>query len=161
MTSSYPGRRNLTASSTAIVVAVVTGVPSQPAHRTEVIRAGVLAALGAWTIVVPYLGHVIGLEVDVASKVEVIDHVVPGVLIAVIAGALAVRARSGRTAGTADLLGAGACFLAGFWVLATHVPLLIDAGQGQQGWGTALWHFSTSLPIVLVAMWIFLRQSED
>lgn len=51
--------------------------PTKPG-RAELWRLGALAALGAWTIVIPYLGHAFGLGVDVPSKKEIVDHFVPG-----------------------------------------------------------------------------------
>lgn len=128
--------------------------------RTTLRLAAALSALGASTVVVPYLGHSIGLGVDVASRVEVVDHVVPGALVAMVGGWLFVLARR-RTGdgGWPVLLGGGVCFLAGFWVLATHVPLLADAASGKARWGAALWHASTALPVVVVSLWLALRTS--
>jgi hypothetical protein len=93
----------------------------------------VLCLVGAWTIVVPYLGHAIGLEVNVASRVEIVDHVVPGA--AVIAGSAGALLYERRKLGDpGDLLpvaGVALAFLAAFWVTATHVPLLAEAARGE------------------------------
>jgi len=135
--------------------------PGGARERAAAPLAAVLSALGCWTIVVPYLGHAIGLGVDVASKVEVVDHVVPGALVAAIGGCLLMLTRRRVVlGGWPTLLGGGVCFLAGFWVLATHVPLLADAARGTAPWGAALWHASTSLPIVVVSLWYVLRSPE-
>lgn len=132
--------------------------PSAAGTRIETRLTALLCALGAWTLVVPYVGHAIGLGVNVASRVEIVDHVVPGALVSVIAGGLLLLARRKPAVdGWATLLGGGVCFLAGFWVLATHVPLLFDAARGQARWGAALWHASTALPIVLISLWYALR----
>jgi hypothetical protein len=129
-----------------------------PSRRAELRASAALAALGAWTVVVPYLGRAIGLGVDVASGVEVVDHVLPGALVAAIGGRLATLARRGPLTGrTSALVGAGISFLCGWWVLATHVPLVADTARGDESWGAAIWHASTSLPVVLISLWLVLR----
>ena len=131
--------------------------PDQAAMRL----AGALLALGALTIAIPYLGHAIGLSVDVAGRIEVIDHVLPGALVMAAGAGVLVRARRDVMRGRwPTLVGGGISFLAGFWVLATHVPLLADAARGSAGWGAALWHFSTALPIIGVSFWLVLDASE-
>lgn len=89
-----------------------------------------LALLGAWSIFPPYVGPVLGLELNVAAKVEVVDHVVPGVSIALCAALAALLARRGAEAeyGTPALVLGGVCFLGGLWQAATHAPLVFDAG---------------------------------
>ncbi len=134
---------------------------SEASAAADARRAGALGVLGVWTVLVPYVGRAVGLRLDVASKLEVVDHIVPGVLVVAIAGLLTAGARRGRPGGATTLLGGGVCFLAGFWVLATHVPLLVDAAHADEGWPTALWHASTGLPIVVISLWIVLRQSPD
>lgn len=128
--------------------------------RAAARRAAALAVLGAWTIVVPYLGRAVGFGVDVGSKVEVVDHLVPGAFVAMVATVLAARAWQGAPSGTIAPLGGGVCFLAGFWVLATHVPLLADAARGDEGWGAALWHASTAVPLVVISLWILLGPTQ-
>lgn len=119
--------------------------------------AAVLCAVGVLTVIVPYLGHALGLGVNVASKVEVVDHVVPGALVAAIGGGMFLLGRARRVDGWRMLLGGGVSFLAGFWVLATHVPLLFDAARGQVRWSAALWHASTALPVVVISLWYALH----
>jgi hypothetical protein len=129
---------------------------------TEARAAAVLAAIGAWTIVVPYLGRALGLDVNVSARVEIVDHVVPGLF--VVAAALALRrlALRGRLAGQpAALFGAGVAFLAGFWVFATHVPLLADASRSDLSWEAAIWHSITGVPVVGLACWFVLRSIPD
>jgi len=129
-------------------------------RRLEIIRvAAVLSALGVWTIVVPYLGRTLGLEVNVARRVELVDHVVPGAVVAGVGAYLAVRAAHRAASGWPMIAGGSACFLAGFWVLATHVPLVADAAAGRAAWGAALWHASTAVPIVALSLWLVLQPS--
>jgi hypothetical protein len=131
-------------------------------HPREAQRAAILAAVGAWTVVVPYLGKALGLVVDVPGRVEVADHVVPGTCI--VAAALLLRglARGRGLRGEARaLLASGVCFLAGIWVLATHVPLLADAAGEAVPWDAAIWHSIAALPIVGLACWFVLRSIPD
>ncbi len=128
---------------------------SRPA---EVRCSFVLAAIGAWTVVVPYLGRAVGLGVNVPARVEFVDHVVPGGLVALAGLYLAGLARRRALAGTGSaLLASGVCFLAGVWVLATHVPLVGDAANATQPWGAAIWHSTAALPIVGLSVWCVLR----
>jgi hypothetical protein len=116
-----------------------------------------LGVLGAWTIVVPYLGRAIGIVVNVVSKVEIVDHVVPGSIVAAIGTYLAVAAYRGAPPKLSRPFAGGMCFLAGFWVLATHVSLVAQAVQGKEAWGSALWHAWTSVPIIGLSLWIVLK----
>lgn len=127
--------------------------------RAQVWPYAALAALGAWTIVVPYLGRAVGLVVNVAPRTEIVDHVVPGALIAAAGLYMAALARRGAPADWTRLIAGGLCFLAGFWVLATHVPLVADAIKGTASWGATLWHAATPLPIVVVSLIIVLRET--
>jgi len=136
---------------------------SSASRPVEVRVAVALALFGAWTIVVPYLATVLGLEVKgVSSLVEVVDHVVPGALVAAAGLHLTMLARRRSLAGvTSALLAGGVCFLAGFWVLSTHVPLLADAARpASVSWAAALWHSSTAVPVVALALWCVLRSSS-
>jgi predicted membrane channel-forming protein YqfA (hemolysin III family) len=128
---------------------------SRPA---EVRGAVVLAAIGAWTAVVPYLGRALGLDVNVKAIVEVVDHVIPGAFIVVAALYLHRLARRGTLSGASPaLFASGVAFLAGFWVLATHVPLLADAAASKLPWEAAIWHSIVALPVVGLACWFVLR----
>ena len=135
---------------------------AMPSRPVEVRATIVLAAIGAWTIVVPYLGQALGLEVPVAARVEVVDHAVPGAF--VVAAGIFLAARARRHALASDrlaVLASGVGFLAGFWVLATHVPLIADAVRSDQPWDAAIWHSISAVPIVVLAAWCVLRSIPD
>ena len=142
----------------------MSSVPSSAlaSRPVEAQRATLLAAIGAWNIAVPYLATALGLDVNVKEIVEVVDHVVPGVI--VVAAALYLRklARLRRLAGQSTaLIAAGVAFLAGFWVLATHVPLWGDAADSAVSWEAAIWHSVASLPTVALAVWFVVRSIPD
>jgi hypothetical protein len=135
--------------------------PASP-RSAEIKGTATLAAIGLWTITVPYIGELLGLTVDVAPIVEVVDHVVPGAL--VIAAALYLRSRARRGPMASDstaLLAAGVAFLAGFWVLATHVPLIGDANEGLVTWAAAIWHSIAAVPTLGLAVWCVVRSIPE
>lgn len=122
--------------------------------------AAVLGALGAWSIVVPYLGPRLGFELAVAGRVEVVDHVVPGLAIGA-GGALALSLlRGGRSGSVPSLALACAIALAGLWITATHVPLLADAGRGLVPWGTAWFHAAPGALILALALALVLHEAR-
>ena len=132
---------------------------SQP---REAQRALLLAGIGAWTVIVPYLAKALGLAVNVPARVEFVDHVVPGVVIAA-AGLYLYRLgrRRSLSGERYALLAAGAIFLAGFWVLATHLPLVQDASEERISWEAAIWHSFSALPILGLAFWFVLRSIPE
>jgi len=115
-----------------------------------------LAALGAWTIVTPYLGPLVGFELDVAGTVEVVDHVVPGTVVVLATFVALSGGRRGRpTSGDLASIGAlGLAFLGGFWVASTHVPLIGEAVRGESPWGATVWHNSGGLAILGLTLWL-------
>ncbi len=115
--------------------------------------------LGALSILPPYLGPAVGLELDVRATVEVVDHVVPGVVVVIcgMLGALLVRRNEEVAYGAAALGLTGLCFLAGLWQTATHAPLVLDGGGPATPWGTVMLHSVAGPAIVALALWLTLR----
>ena len=106
--------------------------------------------MGGWTVVPPYLGPAFNAEM----RVEIADHVVPGLaLLAVSAAALAGRRRWPALTLAIGLV-AG---LAGMWGIATHIPLLAQANRGEVSWSLALYHLApglADLALGLVTTWL-------
>ena len=128
----------------------------------EVRWTGVLAALAAWTIVVPFLGRAIGLVVDVATRVEIVDHVVPGAIATLAALYLNRVARRGPLAAERfALLASGVCVPGRLLGARRRIcPLLVDAADAEQSWSAAIWHSITAVPIVGLAFLCVLRSTE-
>ncbi len=107
----------------------------------------------------PYIGPPLGLELNVAAKVEVVDHVVTGVVVAVCGTLAALLARRDEELahGAAALGLTGLCFLAGLWQVATHAPLVADGGGRATPWDTVLLHSVAGPVIVALALWLTLR----
>ena len=119
-------------------------------------RALTLAALAAWAIAVPWVARAVGLALDVPTRLEVIDHVVPGVVVLACCAALA---RASEPSALPALGAAALACLAGFWITATHAPLLPEAIDGISSWGAALLHLSAGPPITLYALWMLLSDA--
>jgi hypothetical protein len=108
-----------------------------------------LVALGAWSILPPYL-----TPVGVGSGVEVIDHVIPGGLV-VIFGLVAVfEARAGAGDRALAFGATGVCLLAGIWITLTHVSLWADAGSSGRPWGSVILHGTAGPAIAILAGWL-------
>ncbi len=111
---------------------------------------------GALSILPPYLGPVLGLELDVRASVEVVDHVLPGAVVALCGGLTARRSHRGMEtrASVTSLVLYSAAFLAGLFQTATHVPLVFDAGEGLTPWGPVLLHATLAPVITVTALWL-------
>ncbi|MGH2771895.1 MAG: hypothetical protein ACRDIU_01965 [Actinomycetota bacterium] len=117
---------------------------SANASQSRVIPS-LLLLVGVWGLVAPYAGTAMGLVIPgLQPKVEVVDHVVPGLVIVPVA---LYAMFSGRV----PFVGSLAAVLAAFWMTATHVLLLRDAGRNLVSWGTALWHSAPGVLGLIIA----------
>ncbi|MCP9491959.1 MAG: hypothetical protein MSC31_19100 [Solirubrobacteraceae bacterium MAG38_C4-C5] len=117
--------------------------------------ATAVAGLAAWTIAVPWLAEAVGLELDVATRLEIADHVVPGAIM--LAGVALLVARGGSPGNLVALGAGGVAFLTGLWISATHTPLILDAVEGAAPWDVSLVHLSAGPPILALGVWMLLR----
>jgi len=126
-----------------------------PARR-ERRRAMALGALAAWAIAVPWIARALGPALDVPTRLEVIDHVVPGVAVLVCSALLGHATAAGPPGGLVHLGVTGVACLAGFWITVTHATLLPEAVDGISPWGAAVLHLSAGPPITVFALWTLL-----
>lgn len=121
-----------------------------------------LALLGALSTLPPYLGPVFGLELDVSDDVEVVDHVVAGVIVVLCAGLAALQVRRDEAAEdtTVNLVLMGMCALAALWQTVTHAPLVLDGGEPGAPWDTVILHSSFGPVMVILSIWLFMRAPE-
>ncbi len=104
--------------------------------------AGVL--VGAWALLPPYTGPAL----NTAARVEFADHVVPGVLVLAISIVSLLMAR--RDNADRLLFGAGlGVVLAGFWMVATHLPLVLQATRQEAPWGATLYHSAPGVAVLV------------
>lgn len=121
---------------------------------------GILAILGLLAILPPYLGPEIGLELQgIASSVEVVDHVVPGILIFLAAGGSFLLVRAGRLAPDSLVLATAVALsmLAGVWQTSSHIPLVLDGGRPESPWGAVIFHSALGPVITGLSLWLVLR----
>lgn len=131
------------------VMAVPDAAERAPAHAGAWWAWIGLAAAGLATAP-PYVGPAL----VVAKRVEVIDHVVPALTVALASvGALAFGRSRSRPAASFLASGLGIA-LAGFWMVATHLPLLLQAQRGGAPRMAAAWHSTPGLlTLVLGLTW--------
>lgn len=108
-------------------------------------------AAGLWAVLPPYSGP----PLNTAEVVEVVDHVVPGVvLVALSTGMLALTRRAARP-GAAMFVAGLVVLLAGIWMTATHLPLVAQATDGLAPVGAVVYHTLPGLAItVLGLVWV-------
>lgn len=141
---------------TAVEHASTVGARRASGERRRVIA---LAALAAWAIAVPWLARVLGLELDVPTRLEIVDHVVPGAIVLAGCAAMLRPAASAQPGGLLRLGVLGVVCLAGFWITATHAVLLPEAIDGISPWGAALLHLSAGPPVTVLSLWMLLADA--
>jgi hypothetical protein len=105
-----------------------------------------------------------GPQVNVADEsVEIVNHVLPSIVVALASVvALLARPRPGRVTATRFFCGL-VVLLAGLFVMATHIPLLLQAARGEHGtdWVTAIWHNSAAFAVFgLGLLWTVTHWSD-
>lgn len=101
-----------------------------------------LAIFGVADAIAPYVANAVGLTLATLPINEVVDHVIPGAIVILVAWLTLLR-------GQGWLGGSLLAMVAGTWMVATHVPLLVQAAQGLVDMPTALVH---SIPGILVLL---------
>lgn len=132
------------------------GTVPQPTG-SQVPWLALLTAVAVWSIVPPYLGPPLGLELDVSASVEVVDHVLPGIVGVAAAGLALILARGGETDSTRALAAVGACTLAALWQTASHAPLVLDAGGSERPWDAVLFHTVPGVTLLALSLLLLLR----
>ena len=119
-----------------------------PAPGPDLAKLMPLVGLGVavWASLPQYSGPKLYVE---ASK-EVADHIIPAILVllASIVGILAGRRPQGP--GALRLIAGMAVLLAGLWMMATHVPLLLQTirgGPDAASWPATIYHFASALAV--------------
>lgn len=108
---------------------------------------GALAGLSAWAIAAPYADSSLGFDVAVRPAVEVVDHVVPGLVV------IAATLLMGLVA-AARLPAALAIAMAGLWMTATHLPLVTQAQREGTSMAAAAWHTGPGLCLLVLGVGI-------
>ena len=108
--------------------------------------------------VLPLLGVVVGLWgalprfVDTGllteDGVEFVDHVVPGVVVVLVSAVSLAVARRSPKPGPFLFVAGLVVLLAGLFMFATHVPLVMQATRDEAPWGGTVFHTSSALAVL-------------
>lgn len=109
--------------------------------------AGAGLLVGAWALLPPYSGPIL----NTADQVEFADHVVPGIAVIALSLAAVVFARRASNGNLLFAAGLG-IVLAGFWMTATHVPLVLQATRGEAPWGATIYHSLPGLAVLALGV---------
>lgn len=137
------GRRR----SPSLVKAPRNASPTDPISVAEL-----LGAFGLWAAAIPVISPALGLAPETTRRLLVADHVVPGLLVTMVASVLLFGTIGGGLRDDVSTVLPAVTFLLGFWITATHVPLLLQAAQHQKPWSLAVFHSSAGPPIALLSI---------
>jgi hypothetical protein len=138
---------------------VSTSSSSESTHATPRLERWltVLIAVAVWSILPPYAGPLLGLELDVSATVEVIDHLVPGLLAVAAASAALVLVRRGRSDSLPAFAALAVCALAGLFQTVSHIALVRDAGDPPAPVDAVVLHASPGPVLLALSLWLLLR----
>ena len=126
-----------------------TGTDERAAGATRLMLPGAGLLVGAWAVIPPYMGP----KLNVAQRVEIADHVVPGLLVIGLSLVALVVGSRPRASAFMYLAGLGVV-LAGLWMTATHAPLVPQVARDQADVVAVLYHSSPGLAVLaLGAAW--------
>lgn len=127
----------------------MTEASSPPEVRSAALPmlAGLGLLVGCWALLPPYSGPFLATD----DTVEVVDHVVPGVVVIALSLGSFLVGRSGRASAVLFPAGLG-IVLAGFWMTATHLPLVLQATRAQAPWGATVYHSLPGLAVLVLGV---------
>ncbi len=121
--------------------------------------------------ILPYVGFPIafwaslpqwsGPQLNVEASKEVVDHIVPAVVVVLssIVGVWASRRPEGP--GAFRFMAGLGVLLAGLWMMATHLPLLFQAMGDEAPWPATIYHNSSAFAVFgLGLLWATVTWSE-
>ncbi|MGI8775892.1 MAG: hypothetical protein ACR2LJ_00535 [Acidimicrobiales bacterium] len=87
----------------------------------------------------------VGPHLGVAHKVEIADHLIPGVVVLAVSVTGLVVSRSGQPSGVVVFAAGLVITLAGLWMVLTHLPLVAQATRHDAPWGATLYHTTSAV----------------
>jgi tetratricopeptide (TPR) repeat protein len=113
--------------------------------------AELLVVTGFLVVLTPFLGPALGFTPETTDRLALLDHVLPGIAIILTSLAwLVLTSRKDPKRGKEVL---AIALLVSLWTAAAHAPLLVQAVQGNQSWGTSLFHsFGPTLALGLTSL---------
>ncbi len=115
-----------------------------PAARAVPVLPLVGVVVGVWGSLPRFVDS--GLLTE--DRVEFIDHVVPGVVVIVVSLISAAVTRRSATPGPFLFVAGLVVLLAGLFMVATHVPLVMQATRDEAPWGGTVFHTSAALAVL-------------
>lgn len=121
--------------------------------------AGLGVLVGTWALLPRYGGPRLELGPR-GDQLEFVDHVVPGAVV-IVASLLALLLV--RRAALGPLFAVGlAIVVAGLWMDATHLPLVLQATRNEAPWPATLHHSLPGLAVLLLGVgWCLLFRSRS
>jgi len=96
----------------------------------------------------------LGPHLDVAHRVEIADHLIPALVVLAVSASVLVMTRRASVPGFAMLAAGLVVTLAGLWMVATHLPLVAQAGRHDAPLGATIYHSASAvLVLVLGLVW--------
>ena len=125
----------------------VEPAPAAPARDVRRYLPWAGLALAVWATLPKYSGP--ALTVKGGDLTEFIDHVLPGIVVALasLAALAAWRRKDARGPGLIPFSAAAVTLLSGFWMVATHFPLVMQATRGEAPWAGTVYHATASIAV--------------
>ena len=101
--------------------------------------------VGIWATLPKYSGP--ALHVRGGTQTEFIDHIVPGIVVIAASLACLLVKPKGESPGLTRFVSGLLVLLAGFWMVATHAPLVAQAARGDAPWAGTIYHSSAALAV--------------
>ncbi len=111
-------------------------------------RAPLFPVLGLVLGACATLPALVGPELATADVAEIADHLVPGLVVAVVSAVALVVGRSSRVSRVVPLAAGLVISLAGLWMVATHVPLVAQATRHEVPWNGTIFHSASAVMIL-------------
>ena len=112
-----------------------------------------------WATLPKYSGPFLNTE----DLTETVDHILPGILVLIVSvvALLASRKASPDRPTALPFFCGMAVLLAGFFMLATHVPLILEATRGEAPWDATVYHSSSAAAVFgLGLLWTVMHWSD-
>jgi hypothetical protein len=120
-----------------------------------------LAALGLVVGICAAVPVLVGPQLNVAHSVEVVDHLIPGLIVFGTSAILLMVMRRAPVPGLALLASGLVIDLAGLWMAATHLPLVAQAARHEAPWGATIYHSAAAVLVLIFGLaWTTASWSE-
>ena len=105
-----------------------------------------------------------GPAINTSNTAEIVDHIIPAILIVLCSLAAIAVSRRPKGPGAVRLIAGMGVLLAGLWMLATHFPLVTQtmrSGPEAASWAATIYHTSSALAVFgLGLLWSTVTWSE-